>query len=259
MHRADKFGLSQLHQLRGRVGRSHHQAYAYLLIHNEDSLTHQATRRLEALCQMEELGSGFYLAMQDMEIRGAGEILGDKQSGNMHEIGFSLYNAMLNAAIKSLRKGVEPDLAAPLGITTEINLHMPALLPKAFCPDINERLSLYKRLASVESDADLYGLQEEIIDRFGKLPPAAQALVETHRLRLRADAMGLTKIDVAGEIGHLHFNKNAPIDGIKIIQLIQSERNVQLNGQDKLKLTYKMPELKDRVARVNQVLDALKS
>jgi transcription-repair coupling factor (superfamily II helicase) len=118
---------------------------------------------------------------------------------------------------------------------------------------------LYKRLASVESDADLYGLQEEIIDRFGKLPPAAQALVETHRLRLRADAMGLTKIDVAGEIGHLHFNKNAPIDGIKIIQLIQSERNVQLNGQDKLKLTYKMPELKDRVARVNQVLDALKS
>ena len=259
MHRADKFGLSQLHQLRGRVGRSHHQAYAYLLIHNEDSLTHQATRRLEALCQMEELGSGFFLAMQDMEIRGAGEILGDKQSGNMHEIGFSLYNAMLNAAIKSLRKGIEPDLAAPLGITTEINLHTPALLPKAFCPDINERLSLYKRLASVESDADLYGLQEEIIDRFGKLPPAAQALVETHRLRLRADAMGLTKIDVAGEIGYLHFNKNAPIDGIKIIQLIQSERNVQLNGQDKLKLTYKMPELKDRVARVNQVLDALKT
>ncbi|MGL4766864.1 MAG: transcription-repair coupling factor [Formosimonas sp.] len=258
MHRADKFGLSQLHQLRGRVGRSHHQAYAYLLVHHEDSLTSQAKRRLDALCQMEELGSGFFLAMQDMEIRGAGEILGDKQSGNMHEIGFSLYNAMLNSAIKSLRKGIEPDLAAPLGVTSEINLHTPALLPSAFCPDINERLSLYKRLASVESEMDLYSLQEEIIDRFGKLPTAAQALVETHRLRLRADAMGLLKIDIAADIGHLHFAKNAPIDGIKIIQLIQAERNVQLNGQDKLKLVFKMPELSDRVQRVNQVLDALK-
>ena len=258
MHRADKFGLSQLHQLRGRVGRSHHQAYAYLLIHHEDSLTNQANRRLEAICQMEELGSGFFLAMQDMEIRGAGEILGDKQSGNMHEIGFSLYNTMLNAAIKSLRKGIEPDLAAPLGVTTEINLHTPALLPREYCVDINERLSLYKRLASVETEKDLYGLQEEIIDRFGKLPPAAQALVETHKLRLRADAMGLSKIDIAADIGHLHFTKNAPIDGIKIIQLIQKERNVQLNGQDKLKLVFRMPELADRVLRVNQVLDALK-
>lgn len=257
MHRADKFGLSQLHQLRGRVGRSHHQAYAYLLIHHEDSLTNQANRRLEAICQMEELGSGFFLAMQDMEIRGAGEILGDKQSGNMHEIGFSLYNTMLNAAIKSLRKGIEPDLAAPLGVTTEINLHTPALLPREYCVDINERLSLYKRLASVETEKDLYGLQEEIIDRFGKLPPAAQALVETHKLRLRADAMGLSKIDIAADIGHLHFTKNAPIDGIKIIQLIQKERNVQLNGQDKLKLVFRMPELSDRVLRVNQVLDAL--
>lgn len=257
MHRADKFGLSQLHQLRGRVGRSHHQAYAYLLIHHEDSLTSQATRRLDAICQMEELGSGFFLAMQDMEIRGAGEILGDKQSGNMHEIGFSLYNTMLNAAIKSLKKGVEPDLASPLGITTEINLHVPALLPKDYCIDINERLNLYKRLASVESNTDLYALQEEIIDRFGKLPTAAQALVETHRIRLRADQMGINKIDISAEMGHVHFNKNAPIDGIKIIQLIQKERNIQLNGQDKLKLTFHMPELNDRVKRINQVLDVL--
>ena len=257
MHRADKFGLAQLHQLRGRVGRSHHQAYAYLLIHHEDSLTAQANRRLDAICQMEELGSGFFLAMQDMEIRGAGEILGDKQSGNMFEIGFSLYNDMLNAAIKSLRKGIEPDLAAPLGVTTEINLHTPALLPKEYCHDINERLSLYKRLASVETDVDLYSLQEEIIDRFGKLPPAGQALIETHRLRLRAAQMGITKIDIAADLGHIQFSKNAPIDGLKIIQLIQKERNVQLNGQDRLKLVFRMPELADRVARVNGVLDAL--
>jgi transcription-repair coupling factor (superfamily II helicase) len=257
MHRADKFGLAQLHQLRGRVGRSHHQAYAYLLIHHEDSLTSQANRRLDAICQMEELGSGFFIAMQDMEIRGAGEILGDKQSGNMFEIGFSLYNDMLNAAIKSLRKGIEPDLAAPLGVTTEINLHTPALLPKEYCHDINERLSLYKRLASVETDLDLYSLQEEIIDRFGKLPPAGQALVETHRLRLRAAQMGITKIDIAADLGHIQFSKNAPVDGLKIIQLIQKERNVQLNGQDRLKLVFRMPELADRVARVNGVLDAL--
>ncbi|TDR32216.1 transcription-repair coupling factor [Hydromonas duriensis] len=258
MHRADKFGLGQLHQLRGRVGRSHHQAYAYLLIHHEDSLTNQATRRLDAICQMEELGSGFFLAMQDMEIRGAGEILGDKQSGNMHEIGFTLYNDMLNAAIKAMRKGIEPDLAAPLGVTSEINLHTPALLPAEYCHDVNERLNLYKRLASTDNLEDLLGLQEEMIDRFGAFPPAAQALLETHKLRLRANEMGLSKIDVSAELGHLHFSDNAPVDGLKIIQLIQKDRNIQLNGNNKLKITSKMNELSDRVARVHQVLDALK-
>ena len=257
MHRADKFGLGQLHQLRGRVGRSHHQAYAYLLIHHEDSLTSQATRRLDAICQMEELGSGFFLAMQDMEIRGAGEILGDKQSGNMHEIGFSLYNDMLNAAIKALRKGIEPDLAAPLGVTSEINLHTPALLPAEYCHDVNERLNLYKRLASTNNLEDLFALQEEMIDRFGKFPPAAQALLETHKLRLRALEMGLTKIDVSSALGHLHFAANAPIDGLKIIQLIQKDRHVQLNGNNRLKITHAMPELADRVLRTHQVLDAL--
>ena len=258
MHRADKFGLAQLHQLRGRVGRSHHQAYAYLLIHHEDSLSAQAKRRLEAICQMEELGSGFFLAMQDMEIRGAGEILGEKQSGNITEIGFSLYNDMLNAAIKSLKKGKEPDLTAPLGVTTEINLHTPALLPDKYCGSVNERLSLYKRMASAPDAATLDEIAEEIIDRFGEMPTPAQALLETHRLRLRAEQMGVTKMDIAHELGQIHFAKDAPIDGLSLIKLIQSDRKVQLNGQDKIKITYTMPELKDKVSRVHQVLDQLR-
>ncbi|MGB5108408.1 MAG: transcription-repair coupling factor [Formosimonas sp.] len=257
MHRADKFGLSQLHQLRGRVGRSHHQAYAYLLIHHEDALTSQAKRRLDAICQMEELGSGFFLAMHDMEIRGAGEVLGDKQSGDMHEIGFSLYNDMLNAAIKALRQGKQPDLMQPLGITTDINLHVPALLPTTYCHDVNERLQLYKRLASVSTPSDLSDLQEEIIDRFGKLPEPAQALIETHRLRLLALELSITKIDVSENLGHIHFDKNSTVDGLKIIQLIQKDRNVQLNGQNKLKLTYKMPTLNDRVTQVKVLLHGL--
>ena len=258
MHRADKFGLAQLHQLRGRVGRSHHQAYAYLLIHHEDALSAQAKRRLEAICQMEELGSGFFLAMQDMEIRGAGEILGEKQSGNITEIGFSLYNDMLNAAIKSLKKGKEPDLTAPLGVTTEINLHTPALLPDLYCGSVHERLSLYKRMASASDAATLDDIAEEIIDRFGEMPTAAQALLETHRLRLRAEQMGVVKMDIADELGQIHFAKDAPIDGLSLIQLIQSDRKVQLNGQDKIKITYAMPDLKDKVLRVNQVLDQLR-
>ena len=258
MHRADKFGLAQLHQLRGRVGRSHHQAYAYLLVHHEDALTTQATRRLEAIQQMEELGSGFFLAMQDMEIRGAGEILGEKQSGNITEIGFSLYNDMLNAAIKALKRGKEPDLSAPLGITAEINLHTPALLPDDYCGSVNERLNLYKRLASASDEATLNDIQEEIIDRFGELPTPAKALIETHRLRLRAQHMGVLKMDIAAHSGQIHFAKDAPIDGLSLIQLIQKDRNVKLNGQDKIKLSYDMPELNDRILRIHAVLDQLK-
>ncbi|HJW53722.1 MAG TPA: transcription-repair coupling factor, partial [Burkholderiaceae bacterium] len=183
MHRADKFGLAQLHQLRGRVGRSHHQAYAYLLVHDAHNLSKLAQRRLDAIQQMEELGSGFYLAMHDLEIRGAGEVLGENQSGEMHEIGFQLYSDMLNEAVRSLKNGKEPDLAAPLATTTEINLHAPALLPQDYCGDVHERLSLYKRLANCEMQDAIDGLQEEMIDRFGKMPDAAKTLIETHRLR----------------------------------------------------------------------------
>jgi transcription-repair coupling factor (superfamily II helicase) len=182
MSRADKFGLAQLHQLRGRVGRSHHQAYAYLLVPDVEGLSKAAAQRLQAIQEMEELGSGFYLAMHDLEIRGAGEVLGEHQSGNMMEIGFQLYNDMLSEAVRSLRAGQEPDLLNPLSTfnaSTEINLHAPALLTDAYCGDVHVRLNLYKRLASAERAEQIDALLEEITDRFGKLPPQGQVLFDT--------------------------------------------------------------------------------
>lgn len=255
MHRADKFGLAQLHQLRGRVGRSHHQAYAYLLVTDVQGLTKQAQRRLDAIQQMEELGSGFYLAMHDLEIRGAGEVLGENQSGEMLEVGFQLYTDMLNEAVRSLKAGKEPDLAAPLATTTEINLHTPALLPADFCGDVHERLSIYKRLANCEIQNAINDLQEELIDRFGKLPDPAKALVETHRLRIAAKTVGIIKIDAHSEAVNLQFMPQPPIDPMRIIHLIQNQRHIKLNGQDKLKITANMPDL---AARVNQIKTAIK-
>src|SRR5213078_2707868 len=176
INRADKFGLAQLHQLRGRVGRSHHQAYAYLLTPPEEALSRNAAKRLEAITMMEDLGSGFYLAMHDLEIRGAGEVLGEQQSGEMQEIGFQLYADMLKATVSALRAGREPDLSEPLGVTTEINLHAPSRLPETYCSDVHERLVLYKRLASVETSEALDTLREELVDRFGPTPEPVQAL-----------------------------------------------------------------------------------
>jgi transcription-repair coupling factor (superfamily II helicase) len=256
MHRADKFGLAQLHQLRGRVGRSHHQAYAYLLVHDVQGLSKLAQRRLDAIQQMEELGSGFYLAMHDLEIRGAGEVLGDNQSGEMSEIGFQLYSDMLNEAVRSLKNGKEPDLAAPLASTTEINLHVPALLPNTYCGDVHERLSIYKRLANCKNADAINDLQEELIDRFGKLPDAAQALVETHRLRVAAIPVGIIKIDAHAESATLQFEPNPPIDAMRIIELIQKNRHIKLNGQDKLRITASMPDL---AARVNQIKNTIRA
>lgn len=257
MHRADKFGLAQLHQLRGRVGRSHHQAYAYLLVHDVQGLTKLAQRRLDAIQQMEELGSGFYLAMHDLEIRGAGEVLGDNQSGEMTEIGFQLYSDMLNEAVRSLKSGKEPDLAAPLSTTTEINLHVPALLPSTYCGDVHERLSIYKRLANCKTQDTVNDLQEELIDRFGKLPDAAQALVETHRLRVAAVPVGIIKIDAHAESATLQFEPNPPIDAMRIIELIQKNRHIKLNGQDKLRITANMPDLAARVLQIKNTIRAL--
>jgi len=257
MHRADRFGLAQLHQLRGRVGRSHHQAYAYLLVHDVQVLTKQAQRRLDAIQQMEELGSGFYLAMHDLEIRGAGEVLGESQSGEMTEIGFQLYSDMLNAAVRSLKNGKEPDLAAPLSTTTEINLHVPALLPSDFCGDVHERLSIYKRLANGNSQEKIDDMQEELIDRFGKLPDAVKALIDTHRLRVLAKTVGIIKIDAHSEAALLQFEPTPPIDPIRIIDLIQKNRNIKLSGQDKLRITVSMPDLAARVAQVKTTIRAL--
>jgi transcription-repair coupling factor (superfamily II helicase) len=256
IHRADRFGLAQLHQLRGRVGRSHHQAYAYLMI-EEGTLTKNAEKRLEAIQNLEELGSGFYLAMHDMEIRGAGEVLGDSQSGNLQEVGFDLYSQMLNAAVRALRSGREPDLLQPLAATTEINLHVPALLPSDFVPDVHQRLSLYKKLATA-GDADaILGLQEELADRFGRLPPPARALIDTHRLRLDAQRLGIRRIDAAPEVMWLHFIPNPPVALDRILALIQGDRRVRLAGQDKLRIDAGGAELEARLQRLRAIFKAL--
>ena len=261
MHRADKFGLAQLHQLRGRVGRSHHQAYAYLLVPDPEALSKQAQLRLNAIQAMEELGSGFYLAMHDLEIRGAGEVLGDKQSGEIHEIGFQLYTEMLNRAVKSLRSGKEPDLLSPLQATTDVNLGVPALLPEDYCPDVHERLSLYKRFANCNDFSDLMGLREELVDRFGDLPDQAKSFYETHRLRLEMQGFGIKKIDASPLTIQIQFVPNPPIDSMKIIQLIQSSKHIQLNGQDKLKITPQkerdFEKLEQRLEAIRQVLRRL--
>lgn len=259
MHRADKFGLAQLHQLRGRVGRSHHQAYAYLLVHDPKSLTKQAQRRLEAIQQMEELGAGFYLAMHDLEIRGAGEVLGDKQSGEIHEIGFQLYTDMLADAVSALKAGREPDLNAPLAVTTEINLHVPAILPSDYCGDVQERLSLYKRLANGTNADAIDTIQEELVDRFGKLPQQAQALIETHRMRLLAKPLGITKIDASEEAIALQFEPTPAVDPMRIIELVQKHRHIKLAGQDKLRIEAKHPQLTDRVRAIKETLRAISS
>ena len=254
--RADKFGLAQLHQLRGRVGRSHHQAYAYLLVPELQSLTKQARQRLEAIQAMEELGSGFYLAMHDLEIRGAGEVLGDAQSGNMQEVGFQLYNEMLAEAVRCLREGREPDLLAPLAVTTDINLHAPALLPDTYCGDVHVRLSMYKKLAMANSGTQIDTLQEEIVDRFGKLPPAAQNLVTVHRLRVLAQSYGVAKVDASPAIIHVSFRPHPPIEPMAIVRLIQTQRHIKLVGNDKLRLERALP---DASARAQAVRDLLRS
>lgn len=257
IHRADKFGLAQLHQLRGRVGRSHHQAYAYLMVPNEDGLSKTAQRRLEAITSMEDLGSGFYLAMHDLEIRGAGEVLGANQSGNVHEVGFQMYTDMLNHAVRSLRKGEEPDLTAPLNATVEINLHTPAILPAEYCKDVHERLSLYKKLASAEDLNAIAYIQEELIDRFGKLPEAAKALLETHKLRLSANQLGIIKIDSSNDATVLNFDVKPKVDPGKIILLIQKDKNFKLLGPDRLRVNRTIPNVLERVQFIKELLKSL--
>ncbi|HOM21818.1 MAG TPA: transcription-repair coupling factor, partial [Ottowia sp.] len=250
-------GLAQLHQLRGRVGRSHHQAYAYLLVPEMQSLTKQATQRLEAIQQMEELGSGFYLAMHDLEIRGAGEVLGENQSGNMMEIGFQLYNEMLAEAVRSLKAGREPDLLAPMQAATDINLHAPALLPGDYCGDVHLRLSFYKKLATARSNEQIDALVEEIVDRFGKLPAQAQTLIDVHRLRVLSAPYGVQKVDAAPGVIHITFRPNPPIEPMAIIGLIQKNRHIKLAGNDKLRIERALPDPQARAQLVRDVLRSL--
>jgi transcription-repair coupling factor (superfamily II helicase) len=257
MNKADMFGLAQLHQLRGRVGRSHHQAYAYLLTEADRKITPQAQKRLDAIQLLEDLGAGFHLAMHDLEIRGAGELLGDSQSGEMQEIGFSLYSDMLNHAVKQLKQGKEPDISAPLGVTTEINLHTPALLPTDYCPDVHERLVLYKRLANCTNDDELDNMQEELIDRFGLLPEQGEALMACHRLRVAAKPLDILKIDASDSAVQLQFNPRADLDPTKLINMLQRDRRCRMNGPDKLRVTVSLHDIGHRSDFIKVLLKEL--
>ena len=227
IHRADRLGLAQLHQLRGRVGRSHHQAYAYLLTPPEDAITAKAKKRLEAIQAMEELGSGFFLAMHDLEIRGTGEVLGESQSGNIHEVGFSMYTDMLNAAVRALKAGEEPDLDSPFDPECEVNLHASSLLPADYCPDIHARLGMYKKLSHAQNEDTLIGIREELVDRYGKLPEAAHNLLATHKLRLLAEPLGITKIDAPESHALIQFSSKPKVDPMRVIELVQKRRDLR--------------------------------
>jgi transcription-repair coupling factor (superfamily II helicase) len=208
---------------------------------------------------MEELGSGFYLAMHDLEIRGAGEVLGENQSGNMMEVGFQLYNEMLGEAVRSLKAGREPDLLSPLSATTEINLHAPALLPTDYCGDVHTRLNLYKRLATAAKPEQIDAMLEEITDRFGKLPAQGQTLFDVHRLRVLAKPYGVMKIDAAPKLMVISFRPNPPVDAMKIIELVQKNRHIKLAGNDKLRIERETPDPKDRAQLIRDVLRSLGS
>jgi transcription-repair coupling factor (superfamily II helicase) len=257
IHRADKFGLAQLHQLRGRVGRSHHQAYAYLMTPPEEALSKNAQKRLEAIQMMEELGSGFFLAMHDLEIRGAGEVLGESQSGEMQEVGFNLYARMLERAVRKLRSSKADEMEGTVDISTEVNLHVPALLPASYCSDVQQRLSLYKRLSDADSRETLDLLREELVDRFGDLPEPARALLECHQVRIAARPLGVTRVDATHEAVQLQFVKNPPIDGAKVIAFVKARRGARLAGPEKLRIDAKLPAWQERAQAVREILQQL--
>ncbi|MGN6789926.1 MAG: transcription-repair coupling factor, partial [Rhodanobacteraceae bacterium] len=256
--RADRFGLAQLHQLRGRVGRSHHRAYAYLIVPDRKAMTADAEKRLAALESLEELGAGFTLATHDMEIRGAGELLGEAQSGQIEAIGFSLYNELLERAVHALRSGKVPDFELGGDSGTEIELHMPALIPDDYLPDVHTRLTLYKRIASAGDEDALRELQVEMIDRFGLLPTPTKNLFAIASLKLRADALGIRKLDLGAAGGRITFRTKPDVDPATIIRLIQQKPRVyKLDGQDKLRIAMELPDAAERLRAAGELLDVL--
>lgn len=258
IERADTFGLAQLHQLRGRVGRSHHQAYAYLMTPHPKRMTSDARKRLEAIDALEDLGAGFMLATQDLEIRGAGELLGDEQSGHISKIGFSLYMEMLESAVKALKQGKEPSLAQMLNQQCEMELRIPALLPEDYVGDVNIRLSLYKRIASCDSEEALDELKVELIDRFGLLPEATKNLMEMTLYKHQATRLGATKIEVHAKGGSIEFSNDHVIDPGFIIGLLQSQPQIyRMDGPNKLKFILNAETAKDRLALVKLLLEQL--
>ncbi|MEX0963384.1 MAG: transcription-repair coupling factor [Pseudohongiellaceae bacterium] len=259
IHRADKFGLAQLHQLRGRVGRSHHQAYAYLLLPSHGRLSNDANKRIEAIQSATTLGAGFTLASHDLEIRGAGELLGDEQSGHMQKIGFSLYTEMLEQAVAAIKSGRRPNPDLDLDKSIEINLRIPALIPENYLPDVHLRLMMYKRISSSIDDSDLDELQVEMIDRFGLLPKPLKRLFRLTQLKLKAHKYGIKKIDANVSSGRIEFNAQTPIDPMSLVQMIQNEpQTYKLGGANSLQFSHNCSEADDKLDFINQLLDNFK-
>ncbi len=256
--RADKFGLAQIHQLRGRVGRSHHQAYAYLLTPHRKMITSDAHKRLEAISEAEDLGAGFILATHDLEIRGAGELLGDEQTGNLQVIGYTLYMEMLDRAVKAIQDGKTPNLDRPLKEGIEINLRLPALIPNDYLPDVHTRLVMYKRISNAGNDGQLRELQVEMIDRFGLLPEPAKTLFRITHLKLRAELLGIKKIDAGANGGKMEFDQDTSIDAGAIVDLVQSEpHRYKLATANQLVFEEKMDKPETRFTKVERLLERL--
>ena len=256
--RADRFGLAQLHQMRGRVGRSHHRAYAYLLVPSRKALTGDALKRLEALESLEELGAGFVLATHDLEIRGAGELLGEQQSGEMAEVGLTMYLDMLDRAVKALRAGRRVDLDAPLASQSEVELRMPSLLPEDYVGDVQVRLALYKRIAAAADEDALDGMLVELTDRFGEPPTPARNLLRTARLRLVARRLGLRRVDFGTHGGQIQFEPQNSIDPKKVVALLQSNpREYRLEGPLKLRVSHPLVDETERFEFVTALLQRL--
>ena len=258
IERADKFGLAQLHQLRGRVGRSHHQAYAYLLTPPRKGMTEDAQKRLEAIANAQDLGAGFVLATHDLEIRGAGELLGDGQSGQIQAVGFTLYMEMLERAVKAIRKGEQPNLEQPLGGGAEINLRVPALIPDDYLPDVHSRLILYKRIASAADEDGLKELQVEMIDRFGLLPEPTKNLMRLTLLKLQAEKLGIKKIDAGPQGGRIEFAADTCVDPLVLIKLIQGQPNrYKFEGATLFKFQVPMERPEERFNTLEALLERL--
>lgn len=258
IERADKFGLAQLHQLRGRVGRSHHQAYAYLLTPPPKAMTRDAVKRLEAISASDDLGAGFTLASHDMEIRGAGELLGDEQSGQMETIGYTLYMEMLDRAVKAIRAGKTPNIDAPFNNGVEISLNLPALIPDDYIHDVQQRLVMYKRIANTQSAAELKELQVELIDRFGLLPAPLKNLIRQTKLRQRAEQLGVARIEAGESKGRVLFNSATQVDPLTLVTLIQkSPQHYRLDGSDTLRFEFSMETIEQRFEKVETLLTTL--
>ena len=260
MDRADKFGLAQLHQLRGRVGRSHHQAYAYLMTPNKKSMTTDAIKRLDAISSLEDLGAGFTLATHDLEIRGAGELLGEEQSGNMQAIGFSLYMELLERAVAALKSGKEPSLTKPLHQGAEIDLQITALIPENYLPDVHTRLIFYKRIANAKDEEALRDLQVEMIDRFGLLPLAAKNLFQITELKLKSKPIGIRKIEASVQGGRIEFDEKPNVNPATIIKLIQLHpKTYKLDSKQRLNITWPETKPEERIQKITEILTILKS